>query len=76
MLDVKVIKGHPDTNAPGAMIVYRKSHCFSGFLSSTNSKPELNAVGQRVRFFGNDSRTVLPFVQPGYFFIQLLITAK
>lgn len=56
--------------------VSRMAHCLSSPLSKVmNAKPELNAVGKRVRFYG---RTLMapPFFQPqlkpGYYWIEML----
>lgn len=50
----------------------RMSHCFSGKLAPVmNAKPELKAIGKRVRFYGREYEAP-PFVQPGYFWIEIL----
>jgi hypothetical protein len=64
-----VIRGSVNIGSDGRAKIQRKSHCFSGSLSAMNSKPELKAVGQRMRFFGSAS-SAPPFIQAGYFWVQ------
>ena len=33
-----------------------------------NAKPELKAIGKKMRFFGTEYKA--PFVQPGYFWVE------
>jgi hypothetical protein len=55
--------------------VSRMAHCFSSPLSRVmNAKPELNALGKRVRFYGRTDMAppfFEPQLKPGYFWIEI-----
>jgi hypothetical protein len=66
---VTVVKGLYKVEAHDTTRVSRKDTCFSGPLSVTNSKPELQFLNRKVRVFGN-SDTAPPYVKEGYFLIE------
>lgn len=66
--------GQFDTAHP--VEISRMAHCLSSPLSKVmNAKPELNALGKRVRFYGR-THMAPPFFQPplkpGYYWIEML----
>ena len=66
---VVVVKGLYKVDARVTTKVSRKDACFSGPLSVTNSKSELQFLNRKVRVFGN-SDTAPPYVKEGYFLIE------
>ena len=66
---VTVVKGPYKVEAHDTTKVSRKDACFSGPLSVTNSKPELQFLNRKVRVFGN-SESAPPYVKEGYFLIE------
>ena len=71
--DVTVIRDNNELFSTASRVeISRMSHCFSGPLSPMNRKPELKAVGKRVRFYGGESKIRVLFLQPGYFWAEIL----
>lgn len=67
--NISVIRSDGNFTNGGKTEISRKSHCFSGALSFMDAKPELNAIGKRMRFYGNEF-TVRPFIKAGYFWVE------
>lgn len=63
--EIKFLKGKADLDQDGRVVISRISHCFSGALSKMNDKPELRAIGKRMRFFGIYERSLLR-----YFYVE------
>jgi hypothetical protein len=71
LVDAVYTRGEGKEVVDGEVTIVRKAHCFSGKLSSMNTKPELRAIGKRVRFYGNDN-SVPNYIQAGYFWVEVL----